>query len=270
MKTSFLHTHLGTAVMGVVPSSAALAHVALITTTPPTGPPVSAPAVAEPAIPSPPISASLLTPLSSPGPSILPGTSLFLGEGICPLPEHLRKKILNLEYVDMAELRPESWLMSADVEASGTLSSLFRRRKQPVTDVAVWVQCYSSLVSVLVEKFPQYIKHFLAYQATIMMGAKQTRGLSWVAYDAAYRRKAACTKSLFWGTVDQYLYTVWFTNQASNPACIVCFSADHTTENCPNNTAIPVLGQAVPQPPPQQSNPTASTANYGQHSTLCP
>lgn len=165
--------------------------------------------------------------------------------------------------------------MSADTEAiNGTLASLFRRRKQPVTDVAVWVQCYSSLVSVLVEKFPQYIKHFLAYQATIMMAAKQTKGLSWVAYDAAYRRKAACTKSLLWGTVDQYLYTVWFTNQASNPACILCFSADHSTEHCPNNTSIPVLGQAIQQPLPQQQRlqfyqPAMDAAPPNQQGQFC-
>ena len=146
----------------------------------------------------------------------------------------------------MAELRPEAWLMASDPEANTNLSSIFRRRKQPVTDISVWVQCYSSLVSVLVEKYPQYIKHFLAYQSTIVMGAKRSQGLSWVAYDAAYRRKAACTKSLFWGSVDQYLYTVWFSNQALGPACISCFSTDHNTDQCPANTAIPFLGQAQP------------------------
>jgi hypothetical protein len=199
-----------------------------------------------------------------------------LGEGICPLPDHLKKKILNLEYVDMADLRPEAWLMaSSDAEARNNLTSLFGRRKQPVTDVSVWVQCYSSLVSVLVEKYPQYIKHFLAYQSTIVMGAKRSNSLSWVAYDAAYRRKAACTKSLFWGTVDQYLYTVWFANQAHGPACISCFSTDHTTDQCPSNTAIPVLGQAMMQPmlmqPLQQPQPlgVATSQQQQQQQEFC-
>jgi hypothetical protein len=115
--------------------------------------------------------------------STQPGSNIFLREGICPLPDHLKKKILNLEYVDMADLRPEVWLMAiSDAEAKNYLTSLFGRRKQPVTDVSVGAM----LVSVLVEKYPQYIKHFLAYQSTIVMGAS----LSWVAYDAAYRRKA--------------------------------------------------------------------------------
>ena len=146
--------------------------------------------------------------------------------------------------------------MASDTDVNtSNLASLFRRRKQPVTDLSVWVQCYSSLVSVLVERYPQYIKHLLAYQSTIAMGAKRTNNLSWVAYDAAFRRKAACTKSLFWGNVDQYLYTVWFSNQASGPACISCFSTDHPTDLCPSTSAIPVLGQAMPQPTPSVVRP---------------
>ena len=65
--------------------------------------------------------------------------------------------------------------MASDTDVNtSNLASLFRRRKQPVTDISVWVQCYSSLVSVLVERYPQYIKHLLAYQSTIAMGAKRT------------------------------------------------------------------------------------------------
>lgn len=45
------------------------------------------------------------------------------------------------------------------------------------------------------------------------------------------------------GSVDQYLYTVWFTNQAQSPACILCFGVDHTSDQCPTNTTIPLLGQ---------------------------
>ena len=148
----------------------------------------------------------------------------------------------------MAELRPETWLLAPDPDTSSNgLASLFQKKKQPVTDIAVWVQCYSSMVSVLVEKYPQFIKHFLAYQAIIVMGYKRAKGLSWVAYDAAFRRKAAAAKSLLWGTVDQYLYTVWFTNQAQNPACTLCFGADHTFDQCPSNMAIPLLGH-FPRP----------------------
>ena len=104
---------------------------------------------------------------------------------------------------------------------------------------------YASLTAVLVEKYPQYTNHFLAYMATIATGYKRFKGLCWAAYDAAYRRKAARTKCLLWGNVDQYLYTIWFTNQAQGPTCTNCLSCEHTVETCPN-TPVSLFGQLLP------------------------
>lgn len=152
----------------------------------------------------------------------------------------------------MAELRPESWLFHSDTDSAAPLQGLFQRRKEPVTDLAVWIQCYASLIAVLVEKYPQYTNHFLAYMATIATGYKRFKGLCWAAYDAAYRRKAARTKSLLWGNVDQYLYTVWFTNQAQGPSCTNCLSCEHTMETCPN-TPLSLFGQLLPPQQPMHS-----------------
>ena len=156
--------------MGLTPTSSALAHVQLIPV-PVTATPSAA--ITPPTTGTPATAVATVMPASAITPAATQIGSIFLGEGICPLPEHIRKKILNLEYVDMADLRPESWLMASDTDnANNSLASLFRHRKQPVTDIAVWVQCYSSLVSVLVELYPQFIKHFMAYLSTIVMGAK--------------------------------------------------------------------------------------------------
>ena len=191
--------------------------------------------------------------------------SLFAADGICPLPEQLRKKILNLEYVDMAELRPESWLFHSDTDSATPLQGLFQRRKEPVTDLAVWIQCYASLTSVLVEKYPQYTKHFLAYMATIATGYKRFKGLCWAAYDAAYRQKAARTKSLLWGNVDQYLYTVWFTKAPHAPIA----SAASTQWTPARTYPFPFLGNCFPpnskcKPAAMESTPTASRAHAHQ------
>ena len=108
----------------------------------------------------------------------------FIGDASCPLPEAIYKHILNLDYVDMVELRPETWLFHSDSEPS-PIQSLFYCRKQPVTDITIWIQCYTSLISVLVECYPQYIMHFLAYLSTIVSGYKRFGGLGW----AALRRR---------------------------------------------------------------------------------
>lgn len=126
-----------TAAMGVTPGSSALAHIPLITTsaTAPMPPPALIPA-------APAIAGTSHTPTLPKIPASIPSTAtsadaLFSTEGTCPLPDQLRKKILNLEYVDMAELRPESWLFHSDTDSAAPLQGLFQRCKEPVTDLAV-------------------------------------------------------------------------------------------------------------------------------------
>ena len=53
----------------------------------------------------------------------MPGGS-FMGDPLCPLPEPLRKRILNLEFVDMADLQPEAWLFEDTTHKS--ITSIFK------------------------------------------------------------------------------------------------------------------------------------------------
>ena len=75
---------------------------------------------------------------------------MFMGDSMFPLSENLRRKILNLEYIGMADLRPKAWMLEEGF-TDKTLAALFKHRKevQPVTGILVWVQCYASLVAVL-------------------------------------------------------------------------------------------------------------------------
>ena len=181
------------------------------------------------------------------GPSATTGGS-FLGDTMCPLPEALRKRILNLEYIDMADLQPEAWLFDGGAEDK-TLASLFKKRKEPVTDILVWVQCYNAMVAVLTERFPQFIHQFLAYQSHIIRSYKKSRALEWVAYDMAYRRKAAYMKSLNWAVIDQNLSATWFSGAGRPPSCMHCLSEAHTSNSCPHlvENVLAPLATAGPQ-----------------------
>ena len=53
---------------------------------------------------------------------VLTGTNV--GEGILPTPEWLAKKIQNLEFVEMRELMPETWLMEEEDRSRPTLCLL--------------------------------------------------------------------------------------------------------------------------------------------------
>ena len=117
-------------------------------------------------------------------------TGMFMGDTMLPLPENLRRKILNLEYVEMADLHPEAWMLEEEF-TDKTLAALFKRRKEPVTNILVWVQCYASLVALLAQQYPMQTPQFIAYLVTIVRAHRNFEGLGWVVYDTAYRRQAA-------------------------------------------------------------------------------
>ena len=111
------------------------------------------------------------------------------------LPSKLIKKILDLEYNDMAELLPDYW----DMEEDGTSCcshSHHSQCKRPITNILTWLECYSSLVSVLATRYPNNMGHFMAYQKTIIKAHRSFVGKDWIMYDTCYRRKAANIKSL--------------------------------------------------------------------------
>ena len=89
------------------------------------------------------------------------------------------------------------------------------------------------MVSILAEKYPSQISDLMAYQSTIVKCAKCYQGLAWVAYDMEFRRKAAKSKSLDWGTIDQSACAKFFTGSPMPLVrCHVCLE-EHPTQQCP-------------------------------------
>ena len=68
-------------------------------------------------------------------------------------------------------------------------------RPRQVTDIFVWIQSYSSYVSVLASQFGEAVLELMAYMVTITRVSKDYSGLAWVRYDSAFRRQAANTKN---------------------------------------------------------------------------
>ena len=102
------------------------------------------------------------------------------------------------------------------------------------------------MVAVLSEQYPQYIQHFLAYQSHIVYAYKKSQGLEWVAYNMAYRRKAAYTKNLHWAVIDLNLSAMWLSGSGKPPLCMHCRSENHMAAHCPH-TGDNLLSSLAPQ-----------------------
>ena len=201
---------------------------------------------------------------------------LFLGEGFLPLPQRLVDRITRLEYVEMSELLPETWLLD-DTLDSKCCHATPKRRKAPVTDILTWVQCFASLASVLSRMQQEQTPGLMAYMSTIVRCHKEFEGLGWVQYDAAFRRQMAVSRDLNWGKINATLYSIYFAGHARRlPRCKQCLSTNHPSEDCPQAPAfqhllippinMPPYGQAWPpqrqwQPQPPSAPDTRQRAS---------
>jgi len=170
-------------------------------------------------------------------PSVPVPVGMFMGDGLIPLPPRLLKKIQAMEFIDMAELMPETWLSETTEEAHNTCCGILtavKKRKSPVIDILLWVQCYAALVAVLALQHPQKIPEFMAYQSVIIKCHRDFEGLGWVYYDRAFRRQAALSKDLNWSRINPTLYSLCFAGKAKKSAiCIHCLSNNHNSDQCP-------------------------------------
>jgi hypothetical protein len=66
----------------------------------------------------------------------------------------------------MTELLPDTWRLQE--EDTGCCHQRCGLRKGPITDILVWVECYSSLITVLAKKHPGKTSEFMAYMNTII------------------------------------------------------------------------------------------------------
>jgi len=179
--------------------------------------------------------------------SVVPAGS-FMAEGLLPVPEKLAQKIIRLEFVEMRELMPETWLRDEEETSRNTLAWP-RRKVAPVTDILVWLSCYAAMVGVLSRAYPQMVPEFMAYQATIIKCCRDFDGIAWAQYDRVYRRQVAQTKDLHWSKLNPTLYSLCFAGKAKrHVACHFCLSDIHSSDQCPDNPAklFPPWQQPMP------------------------
>ena len=132
--------------------------------------------------------------------------------------------------MDISELIPGSWKLTE--ETLSCCQHTRATRRSSVTDILLWIECYSTLVTVLSSPFPTKVLQLISYQKTIVKAHRTYAGQGWVIYDIAYHHRAANMKSLDWGVIN-FLYNETFASRAKAiPRCKFCFSELHTSNEC--------------------------------------
>ena len=156
-----------------------------------------------------------------------------IGNGLIPVPEKIAKRILKLDFVDMKELMPESWIEEED-EGRNVLK-LPKRRAAPLS-ILQWVQCFSRMVGVLAAQYPGMVPELMGYLIVIVKCVRDFEGQACAQYDRAFRQRMAAAKDWRWSNVNTTLFNLCFAGKARrNVACKFCTSDEHALENCLDN-----------------------------------
>ena len=147
------------------------------------------------------------------------------------------KKVLDLEFVEMAEISADD-----DLQATGRPGGPAR---PPIATISQWLERFSVMASILATRFPEKAPELFAYQASIIRAERNYEGKQWVAYDRQFRREALARKDLNWSVPNLRLYNEAFTGRTKAIArCSVCLHDDHTAIVCPRNPAGPLAWDA--------------------------
>ena len=185
--------------------------------------------------------------------------------GIPSLPTKLIQKIISWEYVDLGELLPEHLRLASSSSAISSSVVILpessyhthRRKKRQITDIATWVQVFSTYMLVLATKHPEALPELISYQLLIVQHSQKFRYPSWLRYDIDFRMWAAQTGTRSWSQVNPQCYALAFTGQGSSSQwCPICFidGGSHTLD-CPNFTLTsPTLKLSPPLPSYQMAS----------------
>ena len=132
-------------------------------------------------------------------------------------------QILANKFIELSELLPEN-LESPQCESSSftieggaivTITKVSSKRKQEISDIQTWVECFTSYITVISASFPSRARDLLSYMALIIRMAKRYTGNCWLNYDRAFRLEAAASNLRDWSQLKPDLYS-YHTSVSSN------------------------------------------------------
>ncbi len=179
--------------------------------------------------------------------------------GIPPLPARLQARLLAGEFIDFSDIlhaievdNKEEQPVSLEVGEGHQLTLSRKRKRREISDFQTWSQCFSVYAAVLTAVQPARGPDLCGYHYIIATASKEYSSSAFLAYDIAFRKKAAQFRLSRWGEIDPHIYTKAFTGtRRSTNQCSLCTSMFHRIEDCDLYTGGPVRKARTTQPGPR-------------------
>ena len=153
---------------------------------------------------------------------------IHIGPALPPISEKLIKWIERGNFIEMAELLPESLGHITDEDQPAVPKS----KRRPVSDIVEWLQCFGTYIAIVSRKQPTRVIDLLGYQNLIIQAYQEYRGDRWLGYDRRFRLQVAATPSIKWAVADSTLWNIAFSGRAGVSRCGYCFSLSHQSSDC--------------------------------------
>ena len=109
-------------------------------------------------------------------------------------------------------------------------------KKNVISTLSEWVKCFSVYATTLCAYQPHRGPDMLAYLYVIASAHEEFQFPACMAYDVAFRKKAANFRLSSWGHIDPQIYSRAFTGASkvkTGAHCSRCLSTAHSTSECP-------------------------------------
>ena len=117
-----------------------------------------------------------------------------------------------------------------------------RKKKTHIDTIDKWLSAFAVFCTVLLTSFPHRVVQMFFYQEIIRSAHCKFGDFAWLSYDIDFRRKAACSPSIYWGKRDIQLYLLKFTGEAKS-CCTICGSGDRFSNGCSLSALTPTSVQ---------------------------
>ena len=184
------------------------------------------------------------TPATVPLPTYptLPQMAPYSGS-IPTIPARFATAATSGEFVDFNELLhvlesegTEETPVQIELGEDNRLTLPRKPKKRQVSSFIEWARCFAVYAHYLSSHQPQRSTDLMAYLYVIATCHAEYNFSACMAYDVAFRRKAARFRLASWGQIDPQLYTKAFTGSGkARPRawCDHCLTSSHSSSDCP-------------------------------------
>lgn len=236
--------------LGVLPSSVALASVALIDNSRSGATAVSWSVPPITSLLSAPVVPWQQVPHSLPPPPV-PAAALSLSPASEPFPLKLVEKVQSGKFVEMRELLTDNITLLQQLDVMNMQCSLpalpgvMRPRLREVTTLPSWLYCF--LAYVAIRSSDPETRDMLAYGRLLIRESQRHGGSGWLAYDKVFRQQAALDSTLRWNSIHPGIQAATLTGSITPSGvpvfCTLCREPGHASSDC----ALAYLQQPVTQ-----------------------